>query len=67
MTNPTLELMNNRVSLRVYDDRPIPQEVLDTILHAMMRAPTAGNQITMLTCIANEPSYRFCVIGREMR
>lgn len=34
MTNPTLELMNNRVSLRVYDDRPIPQEVLDTILHA---------------------------------
>lgn len=29
--------------------------------------PTAGNQITMLTCIANEPSYRFCVIGQEMR
>ena len=29
--------------------------------------PTAGNQITMLTCIANEPAYRFCVIGQEMR
>lgn len=29
--------------------------------------PTAGNQITMLTCIANEPAYRFCVIGQEIR
>ena len=23
--------------------------------------------ISMLTCIANEPAYRFCVIGQEMR
>ncbi|WOC76001.1 sortase [Intestinibacillus sp. NTUH-41-i26] len=29
--------------------------------------PTAGDQITMLTCIANEPAYRFYVIGQEMR
>ena len=29
--------------------------------------PTAGNQITMLTCIANEPAFRFCVIGQEIR
>ena len=29
--------------------------------------PTADNQITMLTCIANEPAYRFCVIGQEIR
>ncbi|MFR3787035.1 MAG: class D sortase [Agathobaculum desmolans] len=29
--------------------------------------PTAGNRITMLTCVANEPAYRFCVIGQEMR
>lgn len=28
--------------------------------------PTAGNQITMLTCVANEPAYRFCVIGQEI-
>lgn len=28
--------------------------------------PTAINQITLLTCIANEPAYRFCVIGQEM-
>lgn len=29
--------------------------------------PTAGNQITMLTCVANQPAYRFCVIGQEIR
>ena len=29
--------------------------------------PAAGNQITMLTCIANEPAYRFCVVGQEIR
>lgn len=27
--------------------------------------PTSVNQITMLTCIADEPAYRFCVIGQE--
>lgn len=45
MTNQTLEVLNNRASLRVYDDREISQEILDTILEATMRAPTAGNQM----------------------
>jgi len=26
--------------------------------------PSFNNQITMLTCVANEPSYRYCVIGQ---
>ena len=58
MTNPTLELMNNRVSLRVYDDRPIPQEVLDTILHAMMRAPTAGNQMLYSVIVVRDENTK---------
>ncbi len=29
--------------------------------------PTAGDQITMLTCIANEPAYRLYAIGQEIR
>ena len=29
--------------------------------------PTADNRITLLTCIANEPAYRLCVIGQEMK
>ena len=43
--NPTLQVLNNRVSLRVYEQREISQETLDVILEAMMRAPTAGNQM----------------------
>ena len=38
------EVIRDRVSLRVYDDRPIPQEELDQILEAALEAPTAGNQ-----------------------
>ena len=29
--------------------------------------PTSDNRITLLTCIANEPSYRLCVIGKEIK
>lgn len=28
--------------------------------------PSATNKITMLTCVANEPSYRYCVIGQQI-
>jgi len=30
-------------------------------------APTYHNQITLLSCVANEPAYRFCVVGQEIR
>lgn len=45
MDNSVLQTIENRVSLRVYDDREISREILDKILHAAMRAPTAGNQM----------------------
>ena len=45
MTNPVLECMQNRVSLRTYDDKPVTEEELQAILEAAMRAPTAGNQM----------------------
>lgn len=45
MNNKILETIHHRISLRVYDDRPITDEELNMILHAAMRAPTAGNQM----------------------
>ena len=33
-----------RVSVRQYEDRPVDDEVISTILHAAMAAPSAGNQ-----------------------
>jgi nitroreductase len=40
--NPTLELIHNRRSTRVYDPTPLTASEKDAILSAAMRAPTAG-------------------------
>lgn len=41
--NSTLNLLNNRVSLRKYADKEVSPEILDLVLESAMRAPTAGN------------------------
>ena len=43
--NETIDVIQNRRSVRAYQDRPIEQEVVDTIIHCAMRAPTAGNMM----------------------
>lgn len=43
--NPTLEVIHARKSVRAYQPRPIPDEVKQEILHAALRAPTAGNMM----------------------
>jgi len=43
--NPTLEVIQNRRSVRKYTETPITREEKDTILNAAMRAPTAGNMM----------------------
>jgi FMN reductase (NADPH)/FMN reductase [NAD(P)H] len=43
--NPTLDVLLNRKSVRVYADRPIEPAEKDLILQAAMRAPTAGNMM----------------------
>lgn len=43
--NPTLEVIQNRRSVRKYADTPITREEKDAILNAAMRAPTAGNMM----------------------
>ena len=41
--NPTIELLNARCSTRAYDPVPPTDEEKQAVLHAAMRAPTAGN------------------------
>ncbi|RDE17450.1 MAG: nitroreductase, partial [Candidatus Thorarchaeota archaeon] len=43
--NETLEVIDNRRSLRGYDSRPLSQEHKDLIIHSAIRAPTAGNMM----------------------
>lgn len=41
--NDTIELLHARASCRAFADRPIPAEVLESVLEAGVRAPTGGN------------------------
>ncbi len=40
-----IDVIHNRKSVRAYEDKPLPEEVRDTILKSAMRAPTAGNMM----------------------
>lgn len=44
-SNEILESLYNRKSVRVYEEREIPNEAVDSILKAAMQAPTAGNMM----------------------
>lgn len=52
--NSTLNLINNRVSLRRYDNRQISEEDLSTIIDATLRAPTAGNMMLYSILVVKE-------------
>ena len=43
MENPTLNVIENRRSTRNYSSAPLTEDEKQAILHAAMRAPTAGN------------------------
>ena len=42
--NEVIRQLNNRKSVRVFEDKPIPAEIKAAILNAACQAPTAGNQ-----------------------
>lgn len=41
--NETIEVIQNRRSVRAFQDKPIARDVVDLIIASAMRAPTAGN------------------------
>jgi FMN reductase (NADPH)/FMN reductase [NAD(P)H] len=43
--NPTLKVIESRCSTRAYDPAPLSADECAAVLHAAMRAPTAGNQM----------------------
>lgn len=43
--NSTIETINNRVSLRRYEEKPISKEHLNILLQSAIKAPTAGNMM----------------------
>lgn len=45
MKNETMDVIEKRASLRAFSNDPITKEEEDAIIHAAMRAPSAGNQM----------------------
>lgn len=43
--NETLQVIHNRRSVRAFQDKNVDREVVDTIIEAAMRSPTAGNMM----------------------
>lgn len=43
--NETLMLLNQRKSVRAYEEKTVPYEIKEEIIKAAMRAPTAGNMM----------------------
>jgi nitroreductase len=43
--NPTLTVIENRRSVRKYASTPLNDDEKEAIVHAAMRAPTAGNMM----------------------
>lgn len=56
--NSTLELLNNRMSLRKYDDKPISEEDLNAIIQGALRAPTAGNMMMYSILVIKDPKKK---------
>jgi nitroreductase len=45
MTNRVIEAINQRRSIRAYEDKPIPKDVINTIIEAGNQAPSTGRMV----------------------
>ncbi len=58
IANETLELMDRRSSVRHFEPRSIDPKHIDAILHAAMRAPTAGNMMRYSILEVSDPGKK---------
>ena len=56
--NETLKLLFERKSVRVFEDRPVPEGVKQAILRAAFEAPTAGNQMLYTILDITDPDLK---------
>jgi len=45
MMNPVIEAINNRRSIRAYEPKPIPRDIINTIIEAGNQAPSQGRMM----------------------
>ncbi|MFX0096447.1 MAG: nitroreductase family protein [Candidatus Hodarchaeota archaeon] len=61
MTNSVIEAINNRRSCRCYEPKPIPREIIKTIIEAGNRAPSRGRLEKSKKEVLFQP-WRFVVV-----
>jgi len=54
----TIDLLNNRISIRKYKDDPVPEDLVAQILNAAFRAPTSSNIQSYSVIVVNDPDTR---------
>lgn len=59
MTNPVLDSLLNRRSVRAFENRPLEAETRELILKATLRAPTAGNMMLYSIVEITDPNLKF--------
>ena len=56
--NPIIDQLKERKSVRVFEDKPIPQAQISAILEAAVNAPTAGNQQLYTIIHVTDPALK---------
>lgn len=55
---PFFDVVDGRRSIRQFEDAPVPGPLVDRILAAAMRAPSAGNLQAYQICVVRDPVIR---------
>lgn len=63
ISTPTLETLNNRVSVRDYSDALIDDETLHALLNAARRSPTSSNTQTYSFVVVRDPEKKRVLAG----
>jgi nitroreductase len=59
MMNPVIEAIKNRQSIRAYEPKPVPKDIINTIIEAGNQAPSQGRMVKGETLF--QP-WRFVVV-----
>jgi len=59
----TVEVMKSRASVRRYENRPVPREVLEEIVDCGRLAPSGGNQQAWVFVVVTDPDLRRQIAG----
>ncbi len=55
------EWLNQRRSVRVFSDRPVPREVIDNIIMAASTAPSGAHKQPWTFCVVSDPAIKTAI------